>query len=373
MKVIDEDLTSRREANIVTEVLLNNLDVETVLDRYGLEVEDRVPSRKGGMELVCCCPFHETTSANFLINDSNGRFFCRSAYCGVKGSIIDFVALMENINSRRAMATLCQWAGVEEKKFTGLGMTMSVLDSLSRETTRVEAPRARPLGLPVGFVGGGCRYLEQERGIDRLVLAQAGAGRVPGDKFMAQRECVPVQMGRHVYSLYSRATVDGLEPRHHYTDGSQPNQLLYGLEQAVNRGGDTLILVEAIISVLKLRTLGFHNAIALFKSDISQYQIHWLLKASSRIKNVIICTDNDLKEGADGRLINPGQKSAWKIYRRLKRFFNVGVARLPINIDPADMDEAEEFEEVLAQVQWPARQQVNEKFVAQNLGPFFGR
>jgi hypothetical protein len=351
-------------------ILLGHITVEEVLTRYDVEILDRVDSRKGGTELVTACPFHATNSPNFYINDENGKFICRSAFCGVKGDLVHFVALKEHCDHVRAYRFLCNLAGIDPGAINPLAITMSVIGQIGRKKETSELETLVPMAIPHGYKVLAHPYLVRARGISPHVLKVARCGAIMEDPFYTYRACIPIEMRGHLFSMYSRATAsqdawkkanpkkagkaNALFPKHHYSGSSMTSHLLYGLDYAAQAGGGEVILVEASISVLKLRTLGIGNAVAMLKAGLSDAQVRRLIEHPEKITKIIICSDNDEKVDPDtGDIINPGQKAAWNTYQRLKKFFEVGVARLPVNIDPADMDDIEEFEDVLDHVLWP--------------------
>lgn len=331
---------------------MNHLSVYQLLKHYDLEpIGAPVESRKGGKEIIIACPFHSTISGNFYINDKNGMWMCRSAFCGLTGDLIRFVSLKEKCSEMVAWDYLCDLAGIEPGEVNKLSVTMSILDGIGRIDNYHKTFVPKPMELPPRYKVMAHPYFTQERGIDEKVLIEAEAGAVFKDEFYRYRACIPVKMGGEVYSLYSRACGPS-NPKHHYSGDSLTSHLLYGLDEFE---GDEIILVEAILSVLKLRSMGFKNVVSVFKASISQEQILKLIETQDRFKKVILCGDNDQKEDLDtGQIINPGMVATWKNYRKMKKFFDVGVARLPVNIDPADMDEPEEFEDVLDNVIWPS-------------------
>lgn len=330
-------------------ILLGHISVEEVLSRYDFEIADRSPSRKGGEELHGSCPFHLNNSENFSINSSSGRWLCRSTLCSKRGDLIRFTALKERCSDDRAYRLLCGLAGVDPSDFSPLAMTMSIITQIGRREGTQKAEKPIPMALPHGYFVVAHPYLVEARGIDPVVLVDAGAGGVLEDEFYKYRACMPVKMRDKVYSLYARAC-GPVEPRHHYSGQSLTSHLLYGLDDVI---GSEVILVEAIISVLKLRTLGITNAISVLGGGISKEQIKLLIKRRG-ISTVRICLDNDEKLDEDtGETFNPGMKAAWATYRKLKNYFDVGVVKLPINRDPADMDDADEFRECYATALWP--------------------
>ncbi len=356
----------RQERQGRIEVVLGHLSVEALLEHYGVRVLGRSRSRKGGTELQARCPFHDTTSVNFTIHDQRGLWHCRSAFCGKGGDLIRFVARQEDCDEDQAWLKLCSLAQIDPPKDDPLGRTLASIGSIGQVEVSSGTESPEEMAWPVGYEEMAHSYFVNRRGISPQVLQEARAGRVVGDPFYKYRACVPLLRDGRLYAIYSRAAgseaawrkahpeqaekVRSYFPRHYYTAASLTSHHLYGLDHTE---GGTVVLVEAIISVLRLRTMGFRTAAALLKARISREQIKLLLTRG--VDRVVICTDNDRKPCKDqpGKFLNPGVEGAWKIYNQIKDLVPTGVARLPVNVDPADMLELSDFQRVLDRVIWP--------------------
>src|SRR5690348_17121032 len=78
----------------------------TVLDHYGLK-----PTGTGVQRFILC-PFHQETTASCSIHLAKQIFHCFG--CDAKGTIIDFVAMMERINLQAAAITLSAICEIEK-------------------------------------------------------------------------------------------------------------------------------------------------------------------------------------------------------------------------------------------------------------------
>jgi len=349
------------------DIVLKHLPPAELLRHYDVEIKNRKTARKGGEEFEAVCPFHESESVNFSMNSISGRFLCRSAFCGKAGDPISFVIHQEDCSPERAYLKLCSIAKIKPPKVDELSRALAAINSVGHTehiANSIENPE--PIPWPTGYKVMAHPYLRKKRRISKPVLVAAQAGFNERDPFYRYRACIPIVRDGRLYSMYSRAIASQdawakhhpkiamnahkYYPRHHYSGDSLTSHQLYGID-AVE--GDTIILVEAIISRLRLQTLGFEGVGSLLKARISDAQIKLLMEKD--ISRVLVCTDNDLKESKDrpGQYINPGMKAAWTIYRKLKDHFEVGICKLPTNVDPADLDEPEEFQEVLDNVIWP--------------------
>jgi CHC2-type zinc finger protein len=87
------------------EQLKRAVPIEAVLARYGIELKRQGGSLKGP------CPIHNGRNpTQFVV--SNGLWRCFSPECNRGGSIIEFVAAMENIEARVAALTIARWFAI---------------------------------------------------------------------------------------------------------------------------------------------------------------------------------------------------------------------------------------------------------------------
>lgn len=62
-----------------------------------------------GDELRACCPFHDERHPSFSINLNSGAYFCHA--CEAKGSILDFLTNMQNIDKKEALQEIYEYTG----------------------------------------------------------------------------------------------------------------------------------------------------------------------------------------------------------------------------------------------------------------------
>ena len=63
-----------------------------------------VKLRRTGREMVACCPFHPEKSPSFTVNDDKGFYHCFG--CGAHGDAADFIAAIEGVGLREALARI---------------------------------------------------------------------------------------------------------------------------------------------------------------------------------------------------------------------------------------------------------------------------
>ena len=362
-KVQPMDRDERRHR---VEICLEHIDPEQVLQHYDFTFVGRRSSRKGGQEIDGVCPFHRTITLSLSMHSTSGYWFCRSAVCGVKGDLLRFIELKEDCTPELAYEFLCELADIEPQEINPLTMMLSSLEGIGRRAKTTEEKDAQEiLPWPMSYEVLAHPYLVKKRQVDPSVLQGVKSGAIRLDPFYKYRACIPLVQNGNLYSIYSRAIssqkawmkvhphessrVQSLYPKHHYKGNTLTSRLLFGIDE-VRGKFDTVIVVEAIISVLRLRTMGIHNAVAMLKSSLSTAQVNILMES---FEKVVICNDNDVREDLDsGKMINPGMKAAWDNYKKLKEYVEVGVMYMPPNIDPADLESSEEFEYLLKKTKW---------------------
>lgn len=352
------------------EYVLKHIEVKEILDAYGFELmQPPRSSQKGGYEFDGACPFHDTITMNFSIHSDSGRWFCRSSVCGLVGDIFSFVQKHEGCGEVEAYQHLCQMAGIEPVSINPLTLTLGSLSSIGSPSEKSSAStKPKVMVLPQDYEVLAHPYMTKVRGIEPQVLLDAKAGYIRDQEFYCYRAAVPLYLKGKLYSVYSRATIGEqkwleinptkdssdlgrLFPKHHYRGETLTSYLLYGFDEVLALQTNTVILVEAIISVLKLRSLGIENAVAMLKATLSEAQIRLL---ANRFETILILNDNDVKVDKDtGKKFNPGMKAAWTNYHRLKEFSNVGILTPPPNVDPAEFETRSDFTAIASKVFWP--------------------
>jgi hypothetical protein len=361
------DLKDRQDR---IDFLLQATSPEQVLNHYDLEIRGRPASRKGGRELQMVCPFHDTVSVNFTMSDTTGLWVCRSSLCGVAGDLIQFVSRLDHLDHETAYLRLCQVAGVQPIRFDPLSVAMARMVP-PRAGAPVNREKQEPIPWPMGYQVTAHPYLVESRGISPDVLTKAQAGVIVGNPFYEYRACVPILRKGHLYSIYSRRTSDneaawqaahpdqagmvgGMFRKHDYTGASLTSRLIYGIDDI---SGPDVILVESVISRLRLLTLGIPIAGSLLKASMSTDQLQQLVARGT--KQLWVSVDNDMKVDVDtGKRFNPGMKAAWKIYRAAKPYMDVAIVELPFNRDPSDTTKPWTADEYLTYVANARRPQV---------------
>ena len=105
--------------NQAAEQIKDLLSMQTVLERYGFQLNERSFMR---------CPFHEEKTASFRVYDNGKRFKCFG--CGESGSVIDFTMKLFGISFSQAVLRL--------NEDFGLGLTDQKPDLRKRRELAVK-------------------------------------------------------------------------------------------------------------------------------------------------------------------------------------------------------------------------------------------
>lgn len=81
-------------------------------------VQDYVPLKKRGANLIGLCPFHSERTGSFTVSPSKGIFKCFG--CGESGNAVGFVMKIENCSYSDALRTLAKkyHIEIEERQLT---------------------------------------------------------------------------------------------------------------------------------------------------------------------------------------------------------------------------------------------------------------
>ena len=88
------------------EQLKRTVPIEAVLARYGIELKGSPSSRKGP------CPIHNGINRTQFVVDANKGLWRCFGDCNRGGSILEFVAAMENVPVRDAALMIARWFAI---------------------------------------------------------------------------------------------------------------------------------------------------------------------------------------------------------------------------------------------------------------------
>ena len=291
-------------------------DFEQILLRYGVKL------RGSGRQRMALCPFHRDTKPSCSINLERRIFHCFG--CGARGSVLDFVAGIENVSIRDAAARVEEICG-----FRSDGPLPQPSPAPRDEKTSTgRTPSDRPL-----------RPLSFRLSLDPLhpYVAERGIGREPAASFgigycsqgtMRGRICIPIHDECGVLVAYAgRWASDDIPegiPKYDLPRKFEKRRVLFNLHRVA--GAEHLVIVEGYWSVFRLHTLGV-PVVALMGRTLSTEQE--ALLAESGTTRLTLLLDGDA----------PGRKATDELLPHLAAHFFVRVIRLPDGAEPDTVPE----------------------------------
>jgi len=326
------------------EELFPLIDIEAVLDGYGIDYKEY--QGNNGTEFMIGCPFpdHEDKHPSFSINKDTGQYRCY--VCG-DGNFFGFVKVVEGIKTtKEVVSTIKERLGYEEPKdeAEGFDKIKNIMDSFEPPVEKKEKKRdikdLEEVILPSDTSAE--EYLEianrrvSLESINRWDIKYCEEHRKFGGRLI-----VPIDfMGKRVSfvardmhkraeawkEMLKKAEEDGMEgdelksfidenefKKVLYPFGAPIGQIFFNWDEAIKH--EEVTLCEGVFDAIALVNCGY-NAIALLGVHLSPYRASLLMKNFDRI---FIALDNDIKiRKSDGKKFNPGQDAAEKIMRSLE-------------------------------------------------------
>lgn len=261
------------------------------------------------------CPFHEEDSPSCQIELEKECFYCFG--CEAKGTLLDFVARLEGMNSLQASIVLSKIArGV--KKDSPAYTKISLVREPADDETALEQSRVYFFSLCKPDWDLIANNYMLSRGFTKETLKYFDVRWNPSSDFPV---IVPIKEGKQFQGYMSRC-LDNRADKYRMSKGMHKNQVLSGTVEA----GHPVILVEGKFDQMMCWQNGYDNVVSPLNWSISETQMDKLAGASA----IICATDND-RAGYDG-------------YVRIKKMAKVPVVRFPFPSwihDPAEMSKHE--------------------------------
>ena len=334
--------------------LLNRVDVADVVGRY-------VQLKKGGINLLGLCPFHNEKSPSFTVSPTKQFYHCFG--CGAHGSAITFLIEHTGASFPEAVRTLAGAVGMtvpEENRSPGQkAATARRREEVSQHTKALDAAQKHYLA-QLRDSPAAIRYLKQ-RGLTGVIAKEFGLGWASADRqalakvFPHYDDPILVESGLVIESedgrrydrfrervMFPIRNVKGEivgfggriigkgEPKYLNSPEtpvfSKGNEL-YGLfeARAAIRTEGCVIVVEGYMDVVGLAQLGVRNAVATLGTATTPTHIQKLLRASDKI---IFSFDGD----------SAGRRAAWRALQAclplLRDDMSIRFLVLPTEHDP---------------------------------------
>ena len=286
---------------------------EQILDRYG------VKTRGAGAKRMVLCPFHPDRKPSCSIHLERKVFYCFG--CGAKGSVLDFVAMMENLSIRDAaerIDDICRiWhdrAVPQRQRATQDGRDEDLSDRPLRPLPfRLTLDPSHP------YLAG--------RGVTPELVATFGLGYCSHGT-MKGRVCIPIHDEHGVLVAYAgRWPGDDIPedvPKYDLPHGFPKRRVLFGLHRVA--GAEHLVIVEGYWSVFRLHAIGI-PAVALMGRTLFPEQEALLLQSGVRMLTLLLDGDG------------PGRAATEQILPRLAESFFVRKVSLPDEAEPDTVPE----------------------------------
>ena len=334
--------------------LLARVDVADVVGRY-------VQLKKGGINLLGLCPFHNEKSPSFTVSPTKQFYHCFG--CGAHGSAITFLIEHTGASFPEAVRSLASAVGMsvpdENRSPAQKAASTRRREEVSQHTQVLQLAQKHYLA-QLRDSPAAIRYLK-ERGLTGLIAKEFGLGWTSADRqalakiFPHYDDEILVESGLVIASedgrrydrfrervMFPIRNVKGEivgfggriigkgKPKHLNSPEtpvfSKGNEL-YGLFEARSaiRAEGCVIVVEGYMDVVGLAQLGVRNAVATLGTATTPTHIQKLLRASDK---VIFSFDGD---GA-------GRRAAWRALQAslplLRDDISIRFLFLPTEHDP---------------------------------------
>jgi len=224
-------------------------------------------------QLQGCCPIHHgQRDDSFRVHLTKNIFQCFA--CDAGGTVLDFVAAMEQCSIREAALRRQQWFGIGA---SGLRLYPTAAGGQKGELVRKEEVRNLPLRFALTGVESDHPYLAQ-RGIDPATATEFGVGFYAGPGLMSGRIVIPIRNRHGQLVAYAGRALDDRLPKYKVPVGFRKGLEMFNLQRAVAAGGQAVIVVEGYFDCIRVHQAGFPCAVALMGSSLSAAQESALLQ-----------------------------------------------------------------------------------------------
>ena len=287
-----------------------NLNFHDLLAHYGIDEHGT------GDQIKIICPFHNDHKPSCGVNLEKQVYNCFA--CGAGGNALDFVAHMEGLDPnntselRKAALVAADTFGIDEalqRPANGRAKSKGKAAS-SAKSVKAKAKRAgkskrsessakdkpvKPSNQPLTFelkLDNKHPFIA-DRGYKKKLVKSFGIG-FANKGIMKERICFPIHNAKGELIAYSgRWASDELPedvPRYLLPKGFEKSKVLYNLHRILEKGSDTVVIVEGFWSVLRLHSEGI-PCVSTFGDSVSEAQAELLVKHG--VKNVILIYDGD--------------------------------------------------------------------------------
>jgi DNA primase len=283
------------------------LDFEQVLRHYGVEVRRKGDQHQG----FCPLPNHKgkKNSPSFSANLKRGIFKCFG--CGAMGNVLEFAALMENVDLENGAAFRGVAVELQKRFCPELG---SVTKADRKPAAKVEVDAAKEEDLPVVVnppLDFGLKELDynhpylRARGFTRETIDEFGLG-FCSRGFLKDRVAIPLhdhegKLVGYAGRVVDDATISKENPRYRFPSKRKRAGKIIEFRKTlflyngfgVRAPADDLVVTEGFASVWWLHQNGYPQAVATMGADCSERQAELIVSLVKPSGRVWIIPDGD--------------------------------------------------------------------------------
>jgi DNA primase len=317
------------------------LDFEQVLRQYGVEVKRKGKQHHG----FCPLPNHngKRNSPSFSANLERGIFQCFG--CGAKGNVLEFVALMENVDPKQGVALRAVAVKLQQRYCPELGSETPANSSppagkTKQAKTEPELPVVvnAPLDFELKGLNRNHPYL-LGRGFTPMTIEHFGLG-FCSRGMLKDRIAIPLMDAAGKLVGYAGRVVDDSmiaedNPRYRFPGARTKDGKLFEFQKTlfVYNGFrfkgpiDDLVVVESFTSVWWLTQNGFSDVVATMGADCSEKQAEIIISLVRPDGRIWVLSDGD----------PAGDRHALSVLTRVSqqrftRWVKLGEGRQPTNL-----------------------------------------
>ena len=337
--------------------------IDRILDAADIVqiIEDFIPLKKRGVNLIACCPFHSEKTPSFTIFPKTGTFKCFG--CGEQGNAVGFLMKHENMSYPQALKWVARkynidiqeenLTPIQEQEFREKEAMWIANDYLAKEYAKVlllpQYKFARDYAykrwgerfctqMGIGFCPRDSKIVEDSYITDEIAEALHLRNKA-GFDFFGGRITIPIKdRQQHVIGFTSRV-LDESKPKYMNSSDSliyNKSKSIFGIDTAWREAAKTerFYLVEGAPDCMRLQCIGVYNSVATLGTAWTEAHFNILKRAASHL-----CFLPDADPPKEGEQFGPGINAVIKSGKLAMRLgFSVSVKQIPVSDVKQDPD-----------------------------------
>ena len=337
--------------------------IDRILDAADIVqiIEDFIPLKKRGVNLIACCPFHSEKTPSFTIFPKTGTFKCFG--CGEQGNAVGFLMKHENMSYPQALKWVARkynidiqeenLTPIQEQEFREKEAMWIANDYLAKEYAKVlllpQYKFARDYAykrwgerfctqMGIGFCPRDSKIVEDSYITDEIA-EDLHLRNKAGFDFFGGRITIPIKdRQQHVIGFTSRV-LDENKPKYMNSSDSliyNKSKSIFGIDTAWREAAKTerFYLVEGAPDCMRLQCIGVYNSVATLGTAWTEAHFNILKRAASHL-----CFLPDADPPKEGEQFGPGINAVIKSGELAMRLgFSVSVKQIPVSDVKQDPD-----------------------------------